>query len=170
MSPEYVPASSHAPDPALPTQLLRTPLGSLSMIQVGDLTATEALSEWVIIFYRWPSGRPICPRSGCGSKDVRKRRGYKRANQLPVRFVCNTCGREFTVHTGGYFLAKSALPYKTWVWALYIVLSTLEREPPTPASLVRDLGVAEDTASHILSRLRKHLQDIGTGLGGPGPP
>ena len=166
LSPKYVPTSSPAPHPTPAPQLLQTPLGSLSMLQVSDLTATEERSERVLIDYRWPLGRVLCPEPGCGSADVRESRGYKYPNHLPVRFVCQTGGHRFTVRTN-YFLDRSPLPFKTWVWALYIVLATLEHETPAPASLVRDLGVAEDTAHYILSRLRDHLQDIGPR---PGPP
>ena len=134
----------------------------VSDLTTSDLTTAEVLSERAIIEYRWPLGRVLCPYPGCGSADVRERRGYKYANQLPVRFVCQTGGHRFTVRTN-YFLARSSLPFLTWLWAVYVVLATPEHEPPTAASLVRDLGVAEETARLILSRLREHLQEIGRG-------
>ena len=163
MRPQYISTSTSSPAPAPATQLLPAPLGSLSMLQVSDLTTTEALSERLLIDYRWPSGRVLCPHPGCGSADVQESHGYKFANQLPVKFVCRQTGvHRFTVRTD-YFLAGSQLPFQTWVWALYIVLATPEHAPPTPASLVRDLGVAETSAGFMLSRLREHLQDISRG-------
>ena len=176
MSPKRIPTAllqppTPATEPLPPTPatvLRRTPLRLLSMVQVSDLTTTEARSERVLIEYRWPWGRVLCPHPDCGSADVRECRSYKHSEPTPVQFVCRTCGKRFTVRTA-YFLAGSSLPFQTWVWALYIVLATPEQEPPTAASLVRDLGVAEGTAGYLVSRLREHIQGIGRGPGRPRP-
>ena len=166
MIPPYIPTSCRAPHPPPATQPLRIPLESLSMFEVTDLAASEVNSERSIMDYRWPCGRARCPRLGCNSANVRERRGYKRRNQLPVKFVCQTCGRPFTVRTN-YFLDRSGLPFGTWVWALYIVVATSEDEPPTPALLVRELGVSEASATFMLRRIRKHIQTSADGLGRP---
>ena len=166
--PTCIPTSCRAPHPPPATQPLQIPLESLSMLEVSDLAASEVNSERSIIDYRWPCGRARCPHLDCSSAKVRERRGYKRRNQLPVQFVCQTCGRPFTVRTN-YFLARSRLPFRTWFWALYIVVATSEDEPPTPALLVRELGVSEASATFMLRRIRKHVQTSADCRGRPRP-
>ena len=122
------------------------------MFEVHDLATTEPKAERSSITYRWPY-RVRCPTPGCGSENIRERRGYKRTNSTPVRFVCQACGHQFTVRTG-YFLARSAIPFQTWFWALYLVMATSELEPVTPASLVRQLGVSEESADYMIQRIR----------------
>ena len=127
------------------------------MLEVHDLAASEAISERSIIGYRWPFGAR-CPRPGCGSENVRECRSWKRPNESPVRFVCKACGRRFTVRDG-YFLARSPLSFQTWLWALYLIASAPELEPVTPASLVRQLGVDENSARTMLRRIEDYIRD-----------
>ena len=125
------------------------------MAEVFDLVKTETNAERSLIAYRWPDG-PRCPETDCGSQDIRECKGFARANELPVNFVCKACGRRFTVRTG-YFLSESSLSFKTWFWALYLVLTGTERDPITPASVVRLLGIAEASAPSIIRRIRDHV-------------
>ena len=127
------------------------------MLEVHDLATSEAVAERSLIAYRWPHG-VRCPRPACGSDSVRECRGYKRPNELPVKFVCEVCGHEFTVRDG-YFLFGSTLPFRTWLWALYLMTANPELEPECQASLVRQLGVAEDSARSMIRRIKNHIPD-----------
>lgn len=146
-------------------QLIRARLPAMSTPEVYDLTKTEADAERSLIAYRWPYG-PICPVTGCGSRDIRECRGYKRANELPVNYVCRACRRRFTVRTG-YFLSESSLSFRTWFWALYLVLTATELDPITQTSLVRLLGVAWASAPSIIQRIRAHTRDPAKWTGVP---
>ena len=159
MIPTSIPTPHRAPHPPPATRPLRILLGSLPMLEVCDLAITEAEAERSWIAYRWSYG-VRCPTPDCGSETIRKRRGYKRTNEVPVRFFCQACGRGFTVRTN-YFLAESALPFQVWFWALYLVMATSELEPVTPASLVRQLGVSEGCAGHMIQRILDNIRDTG---------
>ena len=137
----------------------------MSMAEVFDLIKTEVEAERSLIAYRWPDG-PGCPKTGCGSQDIRECKGYARANELPINFVCRACDRRFTVRTG-YFLSESPISFRTWFWALYLVLTATERDPITQASVVRLLGVSEACAPSVIERIRKHIRDPVSWTGAP---
>ena len=126
------------------------------MLEVYDLGASRAVAERSIITYRWPHG-PRCP--GCGSDSVRECRSHSRPHELPVRYVCQDCRKKFTVRDG-YFLARSPLSFQIWLWALYLMTANPELEPECQASLVRQLGVAEDSARSMIRRIKNHIPDV----------
>ena len=136
---------------ALSPTLLRS-LGQLSIPELIILAMTEAQAERLWIAYRWPHGAR-CPRPSCGSDSVHECRGYKRRNQLPVRFPCRECGQDFTVRTR-YLMAGSPLGFRTWLWAAYLVAASAAHGTPVyPAFLIRKLGVDEETAGYLLQRI-----------------
>ena len=158
MTPPPIPAPQRAlSSQHLETLNLRVLLGLLSMLEVHYLATSETVAERSLIAYRWPHG-VRCPTLACGSENVRECRGYKRPNELPVRFVCKACGRRFTVRDG-YFLARSPLSFRTWLWALYLMTATPELEPECQASLIRQLGAAEDSARSMIRRIKDHIRD-----------
>ena len=137
------------------TLTFRVLLWSLSMLEIRDLADSNATAQRSLIAYRWPYG-VWCPY--CGSKNVRECRSHKPPNERLVYFACEDCKDRFSVRTG-YFLAKSPLSFKTWLWALYLVTTASELEPVTPASLTRQLGVSEASAEYMIRRIRDHIRD-----------
>ena len=143
------------------SELFRVRLPDLSILEVYELTKDAAKAERVIIAYRWPYG-PRCPEQGCGSLHIRQCRGYKRANELPIRFVCIACGRRFTVRTG-YFLSGSSLPFTVWLWALYLVLSTTGmryHNSRRPGSANTDFSFPGKRASYDSANSGSHLKRL----------
>ena len=133
------------------------------MFEVRDLAATDAKAERSVIAFRWPYG-VRCPEPGCGSTNIRECRGYKRPNELPVQFECRACGKKFTVRDG-CFLRRSPKPFTFWLWAIYLVATTSESDPVTPASLTQLLDVTQDCAADIIERIQEHIRDTGGGAG-----
>ena len=139
---------------ALPPTLLGS-LGRLSILDLIIQARTEAEAERSWITHRWPHGVE-CPRPGCHSDSIHERRGYKRENALPVKFVCRGCGKPFNVRTH-YVMEKSPLDFRTWLWAVYLVSATFAHgDAVYPAFLVRKLGVTHSTARKILQRIDPH--------------
>ena len=96
----------------------------------------------------WPDDERHCPE--CGSTDVAESRG-----RMPYR--CRDCGKYFSVKTGTV-MAKSHVPLRTWVFAMYLDLTSLKGV--SSMKLHRDLGVTQKTAWFIQQRIREAFSDL----------
>jgi len=89
----------------------------------------------------WSNGR-VCPR--CKETDT-----YESTHKtLPYR--CRPCKRFFGVRNGT-LMENSRLPYLTWVYAVYLELTSLKRI--SSMKLYRDIGVSQPTAWYMLQRI-----------------
>ena len=92
----------------------------------------------------WAGGERWCPH--CGSKDTHE----CRHKWMPYR--CRGCRRYFGVKTGT-LMAGSPLPMLTWLYAIYLELTSLKGV--SSMKLHRDLGVTQKTAWYMLQRIRE---------------
>ena len=75
-----------------------------------------------------------------------------RHRDMPYR--CSDCRKYFSLKTGTS-IQSSKLPLKTWVWAIYLEITSLKGV--SSMKLHRDLGVTQRTAWHMLHRIRAGL-------------
>lgn len=94
----------------------------------------------------WADGRK-CPR--CKGSNTYE---TKNTNKMPYR--CRDCRRYFSVKTGS-ILASSKLPLQTWVWAIFLEMTSLKGI--SSMKIHRDLGIPQKTAWHLLHRIREGL-------------
>ena len=90
----------------------------------------------------WPNGR-VCPR--CKGQDTYEATHKK----LPYR--CRPCKRFFSVRKGT-LMENSKLPFRKWVYAMYLELTSLKGI--SSMKLHRDIGVRQPTAWFMLQRIR----------------
>ncbi|MDE2646450.1 MAG: IS1595 family transposase [Bacteroidota bacterium] len=94
----------------------------------------------------WADGRK-CPR--CNGSNTY---ATKNANGMPYR--CRDCKRYFSVKTGTV-LASSKLSLQKWVWAIF--LETISLKGVSSMKLHRYLNIGQDSAWHMLHRIREGL-------------
>jgi Zn ribbon nucleic-acid-binding protein len=112
--------------------LLSAAARTLSLLQVMELSQTEAWQAFRKV--RWPDtdGAPVCPRCNCQSC-----RNYPRRNGAP-RFRCQDCGYDFSPTCGTLF-AHHKLPIRTYLAAIAIFCNEVKGK--SALALSRDLGV-----------------------------
>ena len=103
----------------------------------------EAATRW-FEQQLWPDGERCCTRCGGLDTHVAKHR------TMPYR--CRDCKRYFSVKTGTA-LQSSKISLKTWVWAIYLEMTSLKGV--SSMKLHRDLGVTQKTAWFMLHRIRE---------------
>src|SRR2546427_2732252 len=117
-------------------------------------------SETCIQFFaeiRWPDGI-ICPRDGCGSKEVWTIRSKARRMTL---WRCKACRKQFTVKVGTIF-EDSPLGLDKWFPAFWLELAS--KKDFSSYQLARAIKVTQRTAWFMLHRIRAVMQ---TENGGP---
>ena len=115
----------------------------LTIIQLMDMFPTEeAASEWFESVI-WPNGRH-CPK--CGSLRTRE------ASHAKMPYWCTDCRSYFSVRTGTP-IARSNVPLRKWVFAIYLCLTSLKSV--SSMKLQRDIGVSQPTAWFMLHRIRE---------------
>ena len=120
----------------------------ITVMQMADLFPTdEAAREWFEAKI-WPNGRH-CPR--CGSTETVECTGNP-----PMPYWCPSCKRHFSVRIGTV-LEGSRLPFRKWVYAIYLHLTSLKGV--SSMKLHRDIGVTQKTAWFMLQRIRKAFDD-----------
>lgn len=105
----------------------------------------EAAERW-LIERRWPN-RTACPK--CGSMNVQSG-----AKHRTMPFRCRDCRGRFSVRTGTV-MECSNLGYQTWVFAFYIVMTSLKGV--SSMKLHRDLGIGQKAAWFLLHRIREAM-------------
>ena len=112
-----------------------------SLYDVLEAFPTEQSCVEHLARLRWPNG-PVCP--SCGT--------IGRAYRIRQRFKCAYCRSFFSVRKGTIF-EESRLPLRKWFAAIY--LFTSNRKGISSHQLARDIGVHQETAWFMLSRLRQ---------------
>jgi transposase-like protein len=141
--------------------LLSAAARTLSLLQVMELSQTEAWQAFRKV--RWPDtdGAPVCPRCNCQSC-----RNYPRRNGAP-RFRCQDCGYDFSPTCGTLF-AHHKLPIRTYLAAIAIFCNEVKGK--SALALSRDLGVQYKTAFVLGHKIREAMAKARKGqrIGGAG--
>ena len=117
----------------------------LTIPQIMDMFPTEdAAREWFEARI-WPDGR-YCPH--CGSVNTSENGGKSESRP----YHCRDCKRHFSVRKGTV-MEDSPLPYRKWVLAIYLHLTSLKGV--SSMKLHRDIGVTQKTAWFMLQRIRE---------------
>ena len=106
----------------------------------------EAAAEAWPTKRRWPNGVRC---AHCDSAHVAERK-----NRRPMPYWCRDCRRYFSVKTHSV-MHRSPLPCRTWVAAIYLMLTSLKGVDST--KLARDLGISQKSAWHLGHRIRAAL-------------
>ena len=116
----------------------------ITLIELGRMFPDEDSARQWFEDHLWPDGVRGCPK--CGSIDTYACKHVK----MPYR--CRDCGAYFSVRTGTV-MQKSPLPLLTWLYAIYLDLTSLKGV--SSMKLHRDLGIRQATAWHMLQRIRE---------------
>lgn len=135
----------------------RADRNGISLFELLRLFPTDEAAEAWLIERRWPS-RVACPK--CGSVNVQSG-----AKHRTMPFRCRDCRGRFSVRSGTV-MECSNLGYQTWVFAIYIVMTSLKGV--SSMKLHRDLGIGQKAAWFLLHRLREAMAaDGGFVFAGP---
>ena len=116
----------------------------VTILELGEMFPTEdSAREWFEAKV-WPNGRH-CPR--CGHTETIECTGNP-----PMPYYCPGCKRHFSVRIGTV-MERSKLPFRKWVWAIYLHLTSLKGV--SSVKLGRDIGVRQATAWFMLQRIRE---------------
>ena len=116
----------------------------ISLIKLVDMFPDEqAATDWFEA-RRWPEGRH-CPR--CGSTETVATPALKKQP-----YWCGACRKGFSVRIGTA-MGKSKLPLRTWLFAIYLKMTSLEGV--SLMKIHRDLKVTQKTAWFMLHRIRE---------------
>ena len=116
----------------------------MSLIELMTMVPTEEAATTWFENVLWPNGR-CCGH--CGSVNTREVPHAK-----PMPYWCPACRSYFSVRTGTA-IARSNVPLRKWVIAIYLCLTSLKSV--SSMKLHRDLGVSQKTAWFMLHRLRE---------------
>jgi len=94
----------------------------------------------------WADGR-LCPR--CDGVDT-----YETSNSNGMPYRCRDCKRYFSVKTSTV-LASTKIPLHKWVWAIFLECTSIHGI--SSVKLHRDLGISQDSAWHMLHRIREGM-------------
>ena len=119
----------------------------ISIIDLLDMFPDEAAAEAWFAERRWPEG--ICCPS-CGSVNVQTQTAHK---TMPYRCREKGCDLTYFSVKTGTVMQSTKLPYRTWILALYLLLTSLKSV--SSMKLHRDLKITQKSAWHLAHRLRK---------------
>jgi len=118
----------------------------MSFMEFAEKYATEEACREKVFAAKWPEGF-VCPK--CGGKKccfITSRNAYQ----------CNKCKHRTTPKVGT-LMEDSPLPYKTWLWAIYLVAT--DKRGISGKELERQLHVTYHTAWYLLQRIRQAMGD-----------
>ena len=121
----------------------------LTIVQLMDMFPTEEAATAWFESVLWPDGERHCGK--CGSIRTREVPSAK-----PMPYWCTDCRGYFSVRTGTP-LARSNVPMRKWVIAIYLCLTSLKSV--SSMKLSRDIGVKQETAWFMLHRIREAWSD-----------
>ena len=122
----------------------------ITLLELAELFPTEeSAREWFEAIV-WPTGKRHCPR--CASV------GTYECKHAKMPYRCRDCGKYFSVKTGTV-MAGSPLPFKKWLYAIYLDLTNLKGV--SSMKLHRDLGVSQPTAWFMQQRIREAFAHVG---------
>ena len=124
----------------------RSDRNGISLIELLRMFPTDEAAEAWLVARRWPN-KIACPR--CGSVSVQTG-----AKHRTMPFRCRDCRGRFSVRSGTV-MECSNLGYQTWVFAIYIVMTSLKGV--SSMKLHRDLGIGQKAAWFLLHRLREAM-------------
>ncbi|WP_419919066.1 IS1595 family transposase [Candidatus Poriferisocius sp.] len=131
----------------------------ITLVELLRTFPTDRAAERWLVKRRWPN-RVECVSCvscvsyvSCGSVNVQL--GAKHRT-MPFRCREKGCGKKFSVRTGTV-MGSSKLGYQTWVFSIYIVMTSLKGV--SSMKLHRDLGIGQKTAWFLLHRLREAMDD-----------
>ena len=135
----------------------RSDRDGISLFELTEMFPDEASAvEW-FESQVWPDGRHC---GHCGSVETKEV-----PNAKPMPYWCKDCRSYFSVRTGTA-IEKSRLPLRKWVFAIYIVVTSLKSV--SSMKLHRDLGITQKTAWFMLHRLREAwTMELDEPFGGP---
>jgi transposase-like protein len=116
----------------------------IGFMEFAEKYSTEEACRQKVFDVRWPDGF-VCPK--CGGQ----------ACCFVVRkncYQCNKCKHRTTPKVGT-IMQDSALPYKTWLWAIYLVAT--DKRGISAMELMRQLHVTYKTAWYLLHRIREAM-------------
>ena len=116
----------------------------ITIVELMDMFPTEgAATQWFedVIW----QGERHCGK--CGST-----RTKEVPNAKPMPYWCTDCRSYFSVRTGTP-IARSNVPLRKWVIAIYLCLTSLKSV--ASMKLARDIGVKQSTAWFMLHRIRE---------------
>jgi len=116
----------------------------LSFMEFAEKFSTEEACRERVFQARWPEGF-VCPK--CGGTKCCFREGEN-------AYQCNKCKRK-TTPKAGTLMEKSPLPYKTWLWAIYLV--AVDKRGISAMALMRQLHVTYKTAWYLAHRIRQAM-------------
>ena len=116
----------------------------VGFVEFATIYATEDQCRQKVFEARWPNGF-VCPKCGGHSNCyVVKKNCYQ----------CNKCKHQTTPKVGT-LMEKSPLPYKTWLWAIYLIAT--DKRGISGMELMRQLHVTYKTAWYLLQRIREAM-------------
>lgn len=118
----------------------------LSFIEFSEKYATEESCREKLFQMRWPNGFK-CPK--CGGAHycfIASRNAYQ----------CNTCKHRTTPKVGT-IMQDSALPYRVWLWAIYLM--AVDKQGVSAKEIQRQLHVTYKTAWYLLHRIREAMSN-----------
>ena len=136
----------------------RADRNGISLFELIRMFPDNAAAERWLVERRWPNGI-ACP--ACGSLNVQTGAKHK---TMPFRCRERGCAKKFSVRTGTVMEASN-LGYQTWVFAVYIVSTSLKGV--SSMKLHRDLGIGQRAAWFLLHRLREAMAEDASVFCGP---
>ena len=128
----------------------------ITLMQLADMFPDEEAARKWFEARIWPDGRH-CPR--CKSTRTCE------ASHAKMPYWCTDCRSYFSVKVGTVMQA-SKLPLRKWAYAIYLHMTNLKGI--SSMKLHRDIGIGQDTAWHLLQRIRKAFEENDDNLfGGP---
>jgi transposase-like protein len=128
----------------------------ITVLELADMFPDEKTAMRWFEERIWPDGRH-CPRCK-GTRTCE-------ASHKKMPYWCTDCRKYFSVRVGTV-MESSKLPYRKWVWAIYLHITNLKGV--SSMKLHRDIGIAQNSAWHLLQRIRKALDGGDDDLfGGP---
>ena len=115
----------------------------ITLMQLADMFPDEETARKWFESRIWPDGR-CCPRC----KGTRTRE----ASHKKMPYWCTDCRKYFSVKVGTV-MESSKLSYRKWVYAIYLHMTNLKGV--SSMKLHRDIGIAQNSAWHLLQRIRK---------------
>ena len=130
--------------------------GGVTLIELAELFPDEEAARKWFEARIWPDGRKR-PRGG-GSRT-------REATHKTMPYWCADCRQYFSVKVGTVMEASN-LPLRKWAYAIYLHLTS--RKGVSSMQLHRDIGIAQNSAWHMLKRIRRAFEDGDVMFLGPG--
>ncbi len=131
----------------------------LTLLEIADMFRDEEAAKQWLADYRWPDGKPTCPR--CNSDNVQS--GIQHKSML---YRCRQCPGKpmFSIKTGTV-MEGSNLPHRIWAIGIYLFLTNLKGI--SSLKLHRELGIGQKAAWFLLHRLRQAFETPTETFAGP---